>query len=343
MAAGGDLTISGVSFNSSEVSVAVKDRGGVTVGTATAKAIPTPVATTASASLPGNQTWTTTIPVSAFAGVADGQLELAITTKRVSPGVLPTDAATEQPIVGASKFLLKDTVAPAAPSLSPGTGTYTGAQFVSVAGAADTATLRYQLGSAGVADPTLTVGTPVSGQIVISSSQTLKVVGFDAAGNASPVRAATFTINAPVTPLPPVPPAPPATGTAPVPPAQPAPVTPATTTPVPPTTSAPVALATAPGAPRIGVATGGKPGGKVTARITWRAPLRDGGSPITAYRVSIRRVGSAAVTTRAVAPTARNLTVKGLVRNARYHFSVTAVNTRGASVRSAQSIQVVAK
>ncbi len=344
MAANGDLTISGVSFNSSEVSVAVKDPAGVTVGTATAKAFPLPTATTASATLPGNQTWTARIPVSALAGVADGRLELAITTKRVTPGADPLASATEQAIIGASKFLLKDTVAPAAPTLSAGTGTYAGAQHVSVTGTADTATLRYQLGSAGVPDPTLTVGTPVTGQIVISSSQTLKVVGFDAAGNASPVRAATFTINAPAAPLPPVtPPATPAAGTAPVPPAQPAPVTPATTTPAAPTTSTAATRATVPSAPRMGVATGGKPGGKVTARISWRAPLREGGSPITAYRVSIRRLGSAAVTTRTMAPTARNLTVQGLVRNARYRFSVTAINTQGASIRSAPSATVVAK
>jgi hypothetical protein len=339
MRSGGDLTISGVSFNSSEVSVAVNDAAGVSVGSATAKALPEPSATTASASLPGNQTWTATIPVSAFAGVADGRLELAITTKRVSPGAVPADAATEQAIVGASKVLLKDTVAPAAPSLSPGTGTYTSAQHVSVAGASDTATLRYQLGGAGVADPTLTVGTPVTGQIVISSTQTLKVVGFDAAGNASPVRAATFTINAPATQVP----VPPVTGVPAGTPAQPAPVTPATTTPLPPTTSTPATSATVPGAPRTGVATGGRRGGTVTARITWRAPLRDGGSPIISYRVSIRRLGSATVTTRAVAPTARSLTVKGLVRNARYRFYVIAVNARGASIRSAPSAMVVAK
>jgi hypothetical protein len=346
VAAGGDLTISGVSYNSSEVSVAVKDSAGITVGTATAKAVPTPLATATTVPLPGNQTWTTTIPISALDGVGDGRLELAITTKRLTAGPLPTDSATEAAILGASKFLLKDTRAPAAPSVSPGTGTYVGAQHVSVTGAADTTTLRYQLGGPAVADPTLNVGTPVTGQIVISSSQTLKVVGFDAAGNPSPVRAATFTINAPVTPQPPVvtPPVPPVTGPAPVAPAPPVPVTPATTVPVTPATTTPAApVATAPGAPRIGRATGGKTGGKVTARITWTPPLRDGGSPITSYRVSIRRVGSAAVTTRPVSALARSLTVKGLVRNARYRFSVVAVNARGTSVRSAQSIAVVSR
>jgi hypothetical protein len=350
MAAGGNLTISGVSYNSSEDSVAVKDSTGVTVGTATAKATLSSAASTSPVTLPGNQTWTATIPLDDLSAVADGRLELAISTKRVTPTTDPTTlvvTASEQSIVGASGFVLKDTEAPAAPSLSPGTGTYIGAQHVSVAGAASTATLRYQLGSATVAVPTLSVGTPVTGQIVVSSSQTLKVVGFDAAGNASPVQVATFTINAPVTQLPPPPivPGPPA-GAGTVTPPQSAPVTPATTTPVPPATgtpAAPVSSATAPGAPRIGVATSGKQGGRATARITWRAPLRDGGSPIIGYRVSIRRVATGAVTTRVVSATTRSLTVGGLVRNARYRFTVIAVNARGASVRSAPSAAVVAR
>jgi hypothetical protein len=343
MAAGGDLTVSGVSYNSSEVSLAVAGPNGATIGTATANATPTPLATTATTTLPGNQTWQATIPIAALAAVPDGRLQLAITTKRVT--VDPAGAASETSIAGASMALLKDTNAPDKPTLSPGAGTYIGTQHVTVTGATDTSVLRYQSGSAAVANPTLSVGNTVTGQIVVSSSQTLKVVGFDAAGNASPALVAAYTIDVPAT----VPPA--------------APVVPPAASPVPPATSpvpapAPVVVAPAPApapappstttrtttssAPRIGAAIGGKAGGKVTATVTWKAPLNNGGSSISRYKVSIRRVGHSTVVTRTVSAGTRSLTVKGLVAHARYRFYVSAVNARGTSPRSALSTTVVA-
>jgi hypothetical protein len=186
VAAGGNVTVSGTSFNSSKVSLTVN---GATFATAT----PTPAATLTPLLLPGAQTWTTTIPMSAFTAVPEGPLELAMTTNRVTGGVTPQGV-----IPGRSWSLTKDTVAPPAPSLSLGTGSYNGTQLVTATGSADTSVLRYQIGGPGVADPTLSAGATVTGQIAISSSQTLKVVAFDPVGNASPVQAAAYTINAPV-------------------------------------------------------------------------------------------------------------------------------------------------
>ncbi len=92
-----------------------------------------------------------------------------------------------------------------------------------------------------------------------------------------------------------------------------------------------------------GSATGGRRGGPVTATIRWRPPLHNGGAAITRFKVSIRRVGSTRVVTRAVSARARSLTVKNLVRGARYQFYVHAVNIRGTSRRSALSHQVLAR
>jgi hypothetical protein len=305
VAAGGNVTVSGASFNSSEVSLTVKGPDGVATA-ATATAIPAPAATSA---LPGAvQSWTTTIPISAIAAIPDGLLELAMTTKRVAATGVGT-------IPGRSAFLTKDTVAPAAPALSLGTGTYIGTQLVTVTGPADTSVLRYQIGGPGIADPTLTTGNTVTGQIGVSSSQTLKVVAFDAAGNASPVQAAAYTITAPV--VPPVVPVPPV-----------------------------VKPATRASAPRILTAKSGKAGGKVTATASWRAPRTNGGSRVTSYRVVAQRISATGkvlktTTSGTIKPAARSAALR--LRAGTYRFRVVAVNAVGKSAMSAGSNAVRAR
>ena len=88
-----------------------------------------------------------------------------------------------------------DTTAPPAPSLSPGAGTYTGSQSVSMSSEAG-ATIRYTVsaGTTSPADPT-TTSTLYSGPVTVSSSSVIKARAYDAAGNASPVTTASYTIN----------------------------------------------------------------------------------------------------------------------------------------------------
>ncbi len=346
MAAGGDLTLSGVSFNSANVSVTVSGPDGAVVATATA--VPTPAPSAGAPPTPGvNQTWTTAIPVSALAGVPDGELKLSITTKRVIAGI-PTV------IAGASRFLPKDTIAPAAPTLSLGTGTYVGAQMVSVTGSADTSALRYQLGGPNVTDPTM-ASAPVTGQIAVTSSQSLKVVGFDAADNPSVVRAVTYTINGAV----PVPAAAPPAVVFPPAASPPAAVPPLVVVAAPPVVGPRVvvppaavvpgakpAVLRAPSAPRIRAARSGALGGRLTAAASWQAPLRAGGRKITSYRVVAQRMSPSgnvltSTTSASIRPGARSAVLR--LRAGTYRFRVVAVNAVGKSAMSARSNAVRAR
>ena len=104
---------------------------------------------------------------------------------------------------GAQHTLLKDLVAPALPLVSPVGGQYFGAQSVN-AFAADQAqeTVRYSIGDPAVAVPNPS-SPAASGQIEVTSTQTLKTRSFDRAGNPGPVRTDTYTISQAGVPLPP--------------------------------------------------------------------------------------------------------------------------------------------
>ena len=104
-------------------------------------------------------------------------------------------------------------------------------------------------------------------------------------------------------------------------------------------TGTPPQPATAPGRARIGKAYPGARGGKVTAKATWTAPLSDGGSPITGYRVTVRRVsldGDVLSTVTSVRPASARAWTARLPRG--YHrFSVAALNAKGPGATSALS------
>jgi hypothetical protein len=98
---------------------------------------------------------------------------------------------------------------------------------------------------------------------------------------------------------------------------------------------------TTPSAPVIGTASSGVVGGTITARATWAAPVSNGGTAVTGYRVRALRMSSTgavlATTTSAVQPsTARGLTMVLPVR-ASYRFTVQAVNAIGSGALSARS------
>jgi hypothetical protein len=79
-----------------------------------------------------------------------------------------------------------------------------------------------------------------------------------------------------------------------------------------------------PGAPVIGVATGGN----ASASLSWTAPSSDGGSPITAYIVT-PYVGYVAQKPTRFDSTATTQTVQGLANGTQYRFRVQSVNAVG--------------
>ncbi|HEY3087842.1 MAG TPA: fibronectin type III domain-containing protein [Jatrophihabitantaceae bacterium] len=107
-----------------------------------------------------------------------------------------------------------------------------------------------------------------------------------------------------------------------------------------------VVPATVPGAPAIGTAASGTPGGTVTATANWTAPSSTGGSTITGYVVRALRMSATgtvlATTTSAVQPaSARALTMTLPAGN--YRFTVQARNKAGSGPQSARSNLVVAQ
>ena len=103
----------------------------------------------------------------------------------------------------------------------------------------------------------------------------------------------------------------------------------------------PPQAAVAPGAPTIGAAKGGRPGGKKTASVSWTAPANTGGSALTGYRVLVFDKSGQLVSTFSVS--AGKTTYKARLKRGKYTFAVVALNSVGASPQSAQSKRVLAR
>ncbi len=84
----------------------------------------------------------------------------------------------------------------AAPTFSPGGGTYTSMQTVSISSTTSGASFRYTTDGS---TPTATVGTLYSGAIPVSITTTLKAIGFEAGFTNSTVTSATYTFSPPPT------------------------------------------------------------------------------------------------------------------------------------------------
>jgi hypothetical protein len=101
-----------------------------------------------------------------------------------------------------------------------------------------------------------------------------------------------------------------------------------------------VVPASRPGAPVIGVAAAGVPGGATSAVARWTAPRATGGAPITGYVVTAWRVDATGRTlwirTSAVQPATARLAILRLPAGT-YRFSVRAVNVMGVGATSARS------
>jgi hypothetical protein len=111
-----------------------------------------------------------------------------------------------------------------------------------------------------------------------------------------------------------------------------------------PGTGSTAAPASRPGAPRIGRASPGRPGGRVTATARWSA-ARSGGAPVTAYKVVALRIGRTGAVVRrtgfTAAATARSKVVR--LPRGRYRFTVAAANRVGTGRASARSGLVTAR
>ncbi len=102
-------------------------------------------------------------------------------------GIIRVTAVVDGAASAVTKTVLKDTVAPDAPTASLPAGSYRGVQLVSIsAGPSDR--VRYTLGDGTQTAPTASRGILYSGgEIRIGSTRTLKMVAVDEAGNVSPV------------------------------------------------------------------------------------------------------------------------------------------------------------
>ena len=175
--AGDDLTLSGVAEDADAVTVTLDDDDPGT------PAVSVPATVSAPA---GPQSFTATIPGADLAGLSDGTLTASVSCA-VGGGA----------VGGAGLTLRKDTVAPDAPSATPGPGLYGEAQWVAIEAPDPTATIHW---TAGTAAPTADSAV-YTGPILVSATRTLQAIAVDPAGNRSPVGSFRFDIlpPAPVT------------------------------------------------------------------------------------------------------------------------------------------------
>jgi hypothetical protein len=122
----------------------------------------------------GNGTWTATVPAAALDALEEGEFELGATFDGTDP---------------ATQTVLKDTIAPGAPTATPPAGTYSSSQFVSLNGAADVVQIRW---TNGPGDPSQVYN---GSAIAVTASQTLRALAVDAGGNPSGVASFAYVIR----------------------------------------------------------------------------------------------------------------------------------------------------
>jgi hypothetical protein len=174
------LDVSGVSRNASSVQVVLRSG----VGEVTADPVtPTPAA--------GVQSWTAHVTPAQLAGLGEGLVTVAA---RYS------DAATGATLTGRTQSVIRDMTAPDPPVAALPGGSYLGRQSVH-ANAGPEAVVRYTLGDGSQPAPTATTGSRYTGRpLSITSSQVLKMVAVDSAGNASAVVTERYRLTPRLTP-----------------------------------------------------------------------------------------------------------------------------------------------
>ena len=160
--AGGTLTISGP-YDPSNVSAVALTAGGASV----------PVAL-------GANTWSASVPA---ASLPEGTVALtaSFTAGGSVAGGAPDNTMT----------IVKDTVAPGAPTVNLGSGTYPSAQTITLQSEPGT-TIRF---TGDGSTPTATSGVLFNAPFSVTSSQTIKAVAVDNHGNASAASAFAYTIG----------------------------------------------------------------------------------------------------------------------------------------------------
>jgi AraC-like DNA-binding protein len=95
--------------------------------------------------------------------------------------------------ISSAAYTITGTVA--TPAFSPGSGTYTAAQSVTISTTTPNATIRYTTDGS---QPSETAGTVYTGPVNVNTSMTLKAIAYEAGWVDSGVSSATYTINDPV-------------------------------------------------------------------------------------------------------------------------------------------------
>jgi len=171
---GANLTVSGVTTDSTSVDILLSDNDPAT----TAPVNATPAVLQGDAPF---KTWSAVVPA-----VELGKLNGTITlTARHLGGAADPVENTRQ--------ITKDILAPGAPTVSPNGGAISGLTPVSINPAAAGDTLRFTVGNGSQLAPTATSGIPFTGQFNVSPGQTVKAIAVDGAGNPSSVTTAAFT------------------------------------------------------------------------------------------------------------------------------------------------------
>jgi hypothetical protein len=168
---GANLNLGGVVSAAGPVSVSLNDQNPATL----------PVTANANVSAgTGTRTWTVTIPAASVAGLSDGTITASMT---------PT---------GGTLTMLKDTVAPPAPTANPLPGSYETTQSVTLSAQAGS-TIHYT--NNGTTPTAFSPAAPTG--IQVTASQTLNAIAIDAGGNPGAVGTFAYTITGP--PAPPAP------------------------------------------------------------------------------------------------------------------------------------------
>jgi hypothetical protein len=196
------LVLNGTAFNPLDGTVTVDDAD---LDHADAITVPVtvngPASTDPAVTLPWLRTWTAAVPMASVLALDDGDLTVTPAFTRVlgtlAPGGLTRQTAS---LTGAGLARVKDTVAPAAPALTPDPGQYFASQTVHANPADETDVVRYRVATGTAATPTsLSPVFPAAGLLVGTSTQ-VAAVAVDIAGNPSPLTRATYTISAPRAP-----------------------------------------------------------------------------------------------------------------------------------------------
>jgi hypothetical protein len=125
---------------------------------------------------------------------ASGSSTLTISTTASTPAGTSsvTITGTSGSTTHSDTLQLTVTGTVAGPGFSPGGGTYTSAQNVTITSATSGASIRYTLDGS---TPTSTTGTVYSSPVAISTTKTLKAIAYKSGMSDSPVTSATYTIS----------------------------------------------------------------------------------------------------------------------------------------------------